>query len=60
MGVTKKIKVKAWMGFETYRCLALGIGKREFRALQSGREASIPLEIYKKYKKVFQEVKDGD
>ena len=54
-----KIKVIADMGFEKYRCFALGLDKKEFRALQQGKEAEIPILIYEKYK-CFREVKDGD
>ena len=42
-----------------YRNKVLGLPKKEFRALQQGREAHIPKELLKY--KVFQEVKkDGN
>jgi len=37
----------------------LGLNKKDFRALQCGKEAEIPISIFEKYK-VFREVKDGD
>lgn len=58
MGVDK-IRVKADMGFEKYRCFALGLDRKDFRALQQGKEAEIPVSVYEKHKKVFREVKDG-
>ena len=55
----KKIKVKATDEIRKYRCVAIGISKKDFRALQQGKEALIPNSLLKKYK-FFQEVKDGN
>ena len=61
MGVEKKsgmIKVKALPGFMNYRNKVLGLPKKDFRALQQGKEALIPKDF--KYMKVVEEVKDGN
>lgn len=55
----KLIKVKATNEFKKYRCQVLGLDKKDYRTLQANKDVAIPIEIYKKYRIVFKEVKDG-
>lgn len=49
------MKVKAKKGFADYRLLALHpLTKKDFRALQAGKEVDIPEGLYKKYEKIFE------
>jgi len=52
----KNIKVVAVEGFVQYRNQVLGLAKKDFRALQAGKEATIPLSTYEEYSKIFKKV----
>jgi len=54
---SKKIRVVG--DVSKYRNAVLGLPVKDFRALKQGKEALIPMEIFKKFK-IFTEVKDGD
>lgn len=55
-----KIKVKAKKEFCQYRNKVLGLKKKEFRYLQTGRAAEISRLFFKKYSYLFEEIKNGD
>jgi len=54
------VKVKASELFNTYRCVALGLDKKDFDALGNGKTVDIKKELYDKHPQAFKEVKDGD
>ena len=45
--------------FKYYRCVALGINKKDFRKLQKGDEADVDEKIVKKYPHAFIVFKEG-
>ena len=54
------MKVKASVKFNTYRCVALGLDKKDFRALQAGKTVDIEKKLVEKHPRAFIEVKDGN
>ena len=56
--------VKATKLFKDYRCVVLGLEKKDYRALQAGKAVKVDKEIINKFPKLFKEekkaVKNGD
>ena len=56
--------VKATKEFKNYRCIVLGLDKKDFRALQAGKAVKVDKEIINKFPGLFKEekkaVKNGD
>ena len=53
----KKIKVTG--NLKGYRNMVLGLPLKDYRALQAGKEALIPIELFKKRKDLFTEVRES-